>query len=123
MGLAAVQTALTSLLVGFAWLFFRANSMTDAVTLLSRLCNARAWRAPFSLEASLGLSLVPLLTVLVSLVLLWILDRIVVYGEEKDGSLPILEGGGFVYVVWAVLLVYMLLLATDRVSTFIYFQF
>lgn len=123
MGLAAVQTALTSLLVGFAWLFFRANSMTDAVTLLSRLCNAQAWRAPFSLEASLGLSLVPLLTVLVSLVLLWILDRIVVYGEEKDGSAPILEGGGFVYVVWAVLLVYMLLLATDRVSTFIYFQF
>ena len=123
MGLAAVQTALTTLLVGFAWLFFRANSMTDAVTLLSRLCNAQAWRAPFSLEASLGLSLVPLLTVLVSLVLLWILDRIVVYGEEKDGSLPILEGGGFVYVVWAVLLVYMLLLATDRVSTFIYFQF
>lgn len=123
MGLAAVQTALTTLLVGFAWLFFRANSMTDAVTLLSRLCNAQAWRAPFSLEASLGLSLVPLLTVLVSLVLLWILDRIVVYGEEKDGSAPILEGGGFVYVVWAVLLVYMLLLATDRVSTFIYFQF
>ncbi len=123
MGLAAVQTALTTLLVGFAWLFFRANSMADAVTLLSRLCNAQAWRAPFSLEASLGLSLVPLLTVLVSLALLWILDRIVVYGEEKDGSAPILEGGGFVYVVWAVLLVYMLLLATDRVSTFIYFQF
>ena len=54
---------------------------------------------------------------------LLILDRLVVYGEEKDGSGAILRRGGFVYVVWAVLLVYMLLLATDRVSTFIYFQF
>ena len=122
-GLVIVQTAVTSLLVGFAWLFFRANSMADAALLLSHIVSPAAWSAPFSLEGDLGLSLVSLLTVAVSLLLLLILDRIVVYGEERDGSLPILENGGFVFVVWAVLLVYMLLLATDRVSTFIYFQF
>ena len=121
--LAVVQTAVTSLLVGFAWLFFRANSMADAMLLLSRIVSPAAWRAPFSLSGDLGLSFTALLTVAVSLVLLLILDRMVVYEEEKDGSAPILENGGFVFVVWSVLLVYMLLLATDRVSTFIYFQF
>jgi len=121
--LAVVQTAVTSLLVGFAWLFFRANSMADAMLLLSRIVSPAAWRAPFSLSGDLGLSFTALLTLAVSLVLLLILDRMVVYEEEKDGSAPILENGGFVFVVWSVLLVYMLLLATDRVSTFIYFQF
>ena len=118
-----MQTAVTSLLVGFAWLFFRANSMADAMLLLSRIVSPAAWRAPFSLSGDLGLSFTALLTLAVSLVLLLILDRMVVYEEEKDGSAPILENGGFVFVVWSVLLVYMLLLATDRVSTFIYFQF
>ncbi len=121
--LAAAQTACTAFLVGFAWLFFRANSMADAAVLLSRLFSAEAWQQPFSLEKDLGLSLVALLSVLVSLVLLLILDNLVVYGKEKDGSAAILKNGGFVFVIWAVLLIYMLLLATDRVSTFIYFQF
>ena len=121
--LAFVQTGVTALLVGFAWLFFRANSIQDAAVLLSRLFSAEAWRAPFSLEGNLGLSAVALLSVIVSLVLLLILDNLVVYGEKTDGSHALLRNGGFVYVVWSVLLIYLLLLATDRVSTFIYFQF
>lgn len=121
--LRAWQTACTSLLVGFAWLFFRANSMEDAATLLGTLFSGTAWRIPFSLENHLGLSLVSVLTVLVSLVLLLILDRLIVYGEENDGAPALIQNGTFVYVVWTILLIYMLLLATDKVSTFIYFQF
>lgn len=119
----AWQTICTALLVGFAWLFFRANSMADAVTLLTRFFDGAAWRIPFSLEKHLGLSLISVLTVIVSLILLFILDRLVVYGEEKDGAPALIQNAAFVYVVWTILLVYLLLLATDKVSTFIYFQF
>ena len=118
-----VQTAVTSLLVGFAWLFFRANSIADAGVLLAKFFSPAAWQVPFSLSEDLGLSAVSILTVLISLALLYILDRLVVYGEEKDGSAALIKDGAFVYVVWAILMVYMLLLATDKVSTFIYFQF
>jgi D-alanyl-lipoteichoic acid acyltransferase DltB (MBOAT superfamily) len=119
----ALQTAVTSLLVGFAWLFFRANSMPDAITLLSIFFDGAAWSIPLSLEKHLGLTAVSLLTVLVSLALLWILDHLLVYGEGRDGSAALTKNGAFVYIVWCILLVYMLLLATDKVSTFIYFQF
>ncbi len=118
-----VQTAVTSLLVGFAWLFFRANSIADAGILLAKFFSPAAWQAPFSLSENLGLSAVSILTVLVSLALLYILDHLVVYGEERDGASLLMENGAFVYVVWTILMVYMLLLATDKVSTFIYFQF
>ncbi len=117
------QTACTALLVGFAWLFFRANSMADAVTLLGRFFDGAAWQIPFSVKTHLGLSLVSFVTVVLALVLLWLMDRLVVYGEEKDGSAVLIKDGAFVYIVWSILLVYMLLLASDRVSTFIYFQF
>ena len=118
-----VQTAVTSLLVGFAWLFFRANSIADAGILLVKFFSPEAWRAPFSLSENLGLSAVSILTILVALALLYILDRLVVYGEERDGAAALMKDGAFVYIVWAILMVYMLLLATDKVSTFIYFQF
>jgi D-alanyl-lipoteichoic acid acyltransferase DltB (MBOAT superfamily) len=118
-----VQTAVTSLLVGFAWLFFRANSIADAGILLAKFFSPAAWQAPFSLSENLGLSAVSILTVLISLALLYILDHLVVYGEERDGASLLMENGAFVYVVWTILMVYMLLLATDKVSTFIYFQF
>lgn len=119
----AWQTACTSLLVGFAWLFFRANSMQDARTLLGRFFDGAAWLSPFSLKENLGLSTVAVLTVIVSLALLWLMDRLVSYGDGEDGSAVLVRDGAFVYIVWALLLVYMLLLASDKVSTFIYFQF
>ncbi len=117
-----LQRAGTVLLVCFAWLFFRSNSMADALALLSALVSPSAWQMPFSLSESLGLSPVSLLLILVSLLLLWLLDRLAPYGDEREESV-LLKNGGFVYIVWAVLLIYMLLLSSGEVSSFIYFQF
>ena len=78
-------------------------------------------RRKISIRAKIFLSFLGI--IVIALALLWLMDRLVSYGEGEDGSAVLVKDGAFVYTVWAVLLVYMLLLATDRVSTFIYFQF
>jgi hypothetical protein len=51
-----------------------------------------------------------------------ILDRAVLYGED-DGSDMLVRDGAFIYFVFAIMLVWLLLLSRGQSSTFIYFQF
>jgi hypothetical protein len=52
-----------------------------------------------------------------------IIDKLLTYGDEADGSELLVGRGAFVYLVWMILLSWLLLLSKDMISTFIYFQF
>ena len=74
-----------------------------------------------SLEA-MGLGAVEIISVVVSIGILYLMDKIVTY-EDNPSSVIVLKNGAFAYFVWVILLVWTLLIANDMTSTFIYFQF
>lgn len=116
-----VRRLITFVLVGFSWIFFRANNMSEAAVLLTAL-----FTNPGSLQTTLGamgLDLTAILLCALSIFVLYVIDRLHVYGEEPDGSGMLVRRGAFVYFVWIVFIAWTLLLSKDMVSTFIYFQF
>lgn len=111
----------TFVLVCFAWIFFRANSTADLPVIIGKLFTDWSFGKEFisgSLSA-MGLDLTAILTCILSLVILWVIDR---------NKLELSDGAGainlrYAYVVWAVAIAWVLLLAGDGASSFIYFQF
>ncbi|MBO7376653.1 MAG: MBOAT family protein [Clostridia bacterium] len=117
----AVRTFNTFLLAGFAWIFFRANNFADLRVLIVKLFTD--WR--FSLSffsdslSAMGLSLVGILTCIISIIILSLLDR----DGLKPTPLRSRPDFRYTYVVWAIAIAWMILLAGDGASSFIYFQF
>lgn len=117
-----IRRAITFLLVCFAWIFFRANSMSDAVLLIKKLFSFTGGGLGATLSA-MGVNVTTALLMVVSVIVLTLIDRMLTYGDSPDGSDVLVHRGGFVYFVWIVLLCWALLLSKDMISTFIYFQF
>lgn len=112
----------TFCLVSFAWIFFRAGSIADAGTLIAALFTK--WStAPAAVFSGMGLTLLRALTVIVSVLLLLLLDRLLTHGDGPDGSALYVRRGGYIYLVWIVAFAWALLLSKGMESTFIYFQF
>jgi hypothetical protein len=116
-----IRRVVTFILVSFAWIFFRANSFSDAITLVSGLTD-------FSMGlketlALMGLDLTGALMTVLSIVSLLIIEKLLHYEESPDGSEALIKNGAFTYVIWIIAFAWMLLLSKDMVSTFIYFQF
>ena len=113
---AAVQIAVTIVLVSIGWIFFRAASVGDALTLLSRLGD---W-SRFDID-SLGLTRGQLLV--------WCLLIASLFGVEASSSsddVRVLVSGRPAWVRWAAyygLVTATLLLGTFSEAKFIYFQF
>ena len=121
------QTAFTFVLVTFAWIFFRANSTGDLVILLGALFTG--WGTPLTETfAAMGLTLTGALTLIFAVVCMVLLDRLIVHDEapRPDGSYAsdraVSHGRGGI-LLWSVLAAWILLLAGDGASSFIYFQF
>ena len=113
---------ITFILVCFAWIFFRANTMSDALLLIKKLFSFTGGGIGATLS-SMGVSVTTALLMVVSVVLLILIDRMLTYDDSPDGSDVLVSRGGFVYFVWIILLSWALLLSKDMISTFIYFQF
>ena len=116
-----VRRALTFILVSFAWIFFRANSISDIGLIFKALFTNGGGIA--NTLGTMGFDALGILTVLFSIALLLMLDRMVSYELEGDGSSVLTRDGGFVIFVLLILLSFALLLSSGRASTFIYFQF
>ena len=112
---------LTFILVCFGWLFFRANSISDAILLLKTLFGGFSGSA--DTLGAMGFSAISAVTVILSIITLVLLDSLLTYGDEGDGSDALTKNGGFIYFIWIILFVWGLLLSKDMMSTFIYFQF
>ena len=121
-GICLIRRFNTFLLVCFGWLFFRANTVGDAFTLIKTLFVG--WDLPLSSAISdMGFTAVGIITTVVSIATLLMIDRLVAYEDREGGSGIITGKFGFVYYVWIALLAWLLLLSKDMTGTFIYFQF
>lgn len=121
------QTAVTFVLADFAWIFFRANNTAELGVLMNKLFTS--WSTPVSeVFNSMGLTLTGAIVSILSVAIMVILDRLVRHGEQPqaDGTLrsglAISNGKSLVYV-WVIIIAWMVLLAGDGSSSFIYFQF
>ena len=120
-GITLIRRLVTFILVSFAWLFFRANSLADAVTLLGRLFGG--WVDMGTTLSAMGLGAAEIVTTLFSILILVKIDKMLTYGDEPDGSDVLTGNGSFIYFIWIILFAWGLLLSKDMMSTFIYFQF
>ena len=117
-----VRRVNTTLLVTLAWVFFRANSVTDASTLLRALFTDWA-HSPTEVLSGMGLTPVAIVTVLLSFITLLIIDRLLTYDDALDGSDALVRHGAWIYYVWGILILWGWLLSQSLGGTFIYFQF
>lgn len=109
-------------LVCFSWLFFRANSTSDAFHLIKVLFTG--WGTGLSDTLDLmGLNLTAILMCLLSIATLIMIDRMLKYEDELYGSYLLTKRASFVYYVWIIAFAWAILLSHDMSSTFIYFQF
>ena len=113
-----LQKTVTFVLVCFAWIFFRANNLSDVGTLLSSL--ALGWGNIGVSFASMGLNLAGLIVAVLSLIIMTQLD---ILTERNEQSGPIMGKTSMVYAVWAIAAAWLLLLSVGGASSFIYFQF
>ena len=110
-------------LVCFSWLFFRANNMNEAVTLLRALFVTWGSTSLSDTLKIMNLNTVSILMCILSLLTLIIIDRVLKYEDEEGGSYMLVRGGSFIYYVWIIMFAWAILLSQDVASTFIYFQF
>ena len=117
---------ITFLLVSFAWMVFRSNSIQDLTSLISTLFTG--WGSVSVTESfkALEMSFVNILTILLSIVVMKQLDlQINTKPNLDNSSVPMNPARSAVYltITWTITLAWMILLMADKQSAFIYFQF
>ena len=115
-----LRRVVTFALVSFAWIFFRANSISDAISLVGALFVRHGSIA--SALSLMKLDTVSIFLIIFAVAAMILIDRLVSY-DENDGSDAIVKNGAFIYFIFVVMLVWLLLLSKGQSSTFIYFQF
>ena len=119
-GVKIFRTAITFTLVCFAWIFFRANNISELLTILKQLFTTFG-ASTFVNE--LGLTLNGALIVVLAIVIMIICDRKLTLKEYNLPSGAKLLNGTSLYLLWAIIFAWLILLASGGSSAFIYFQF
>ncbi len=119
---------ITFILVCFAWIFFRANNVSDLGILLSKLvCDFGG----ISFVSEMGFTLSSILILALSIILMCMIDKRYTFAEYDRESGERIGLDAFVFVVWAVIFAWILIIGGDSTSSiassgasaFIYFQF
>lgn len=104
----------TLLLVGFAWIFFRADSLADALLILKvMVCSP----APGQFWSGLGLSAASALLLIGVLPLLPLVERLPTLSADGNGNLKAL------LLILVIFFCRLILLSAGHTGAFIYFQF
>lgn len=118
-----IRTVITFILVTFAWIFFRANTVGDLGILLSKLGSIGSFSA---LSEVMGLSVSSAVIIALAIVILVLLDR----KMNPDGSFEGVNNLTISFtrrealvIIWAILAAWFILYSQGGASTFIYFQF
>ncbi len=119
----ASRRIVTFVLVCFAWIFFRANSMGDAMLLIKKLFTDWSLSDVY-IQGTIDHLGLTLIAVLISLLSIYVMNRMDInqlrLGQEGDGAVPVFR---YAYIIWAIAIAWLLLLVGDGASSFIYFQF
>lgn len=125
-GVKIFNVTVTFILVSLAWMIFRANSLSDLGVLFYELfCGWGDVSVAASLDA-LSLSVVGIITIILSIIILKALDLQINTRPKLDRDTEALSPArSAVYLVltWTVALAWLILLASNTESSFIYFQF
>ncbi|MBR7185404.1 MAG: MBOAT family protein [Clostridia bacterium] len=122
-----IRQIITFILVDFAWIFFRANSFADLGKLMRALFTD--WALTYGyFEAVFSSMNLSMLTVGIMLMMVLIMNRmdaraLIPTAVPAEGKRPALASVHYVYLVWIIAVAWMILLAGDGSSSFIYFQF
>ena len=112
----------TFVLVCFSWIFFRANSFSDALLLIKKLFTAWDANTFSATVSSMGITLTAVLVTLLSVLILSMLDTIT--NDPKIGETgTVSRQYTAVWILFAVAIAWCLLLSVGGASAFIYFQF
>lgn len=114
------RRAVTFAMVCFAWIFFRANNTADLITLLSKMFTDFG---AATVMADMGITLTSVLILALSAIVMTMVDKRFTYGEYTEQCGAQLRGGASAYMLWAVVFAWLVLIAGDGSSAFIYFQF
>ena len=114
------RTTITFVLVCFAWIFFRANNTKELLLILKKLFTSFGVS---TFASELGLTFSGALIMILAIVIMVLLDRKLTLPEYTSPSGAKMLGGTSMYILWAILLAWLLLLASNGSSAFIYFQF
>ena len=122
-GLHIYRKCVTFVLVCFAWIFFRANSMADAMLLVKKLFTDWSLSDAY-IKTSIDHLGLTLIAVLISVLSIYIMNRMDInqlrLGNDANGAIPVFR---YAYIIWIIALAWLLLLVGDGASSFIYFQF
>ena len=116
----------TFALVCIAWMMFRANSLTDFWTLFKMLFTGWGGVSIVASFQALEMSLMTAITIIFSIYVLNQLDKQITMKLEdlrKDKGISFERAGAYVYLCWAIAAAWLILLASNAASSFIYFQF
>lgn len=121
------RRGVTFVLVTFAWIFFRANSISDIGTLLARLFGA--WTLGGNIATAygiMGLTLPGAAACISAITAMCLLDK---YGgcdapaHSETRAHRLLAAVKYASLIWAIAFAWLILLDGDGASSFIYFQF
>lgn len=122
-GLHMVRRFNTFVLVCFAWIFFRANSISDLGVLLRKLFTDWHISDAYIKGTFEGMGLT-LIGALITILSIFIMNRMDIgklrLSSGESGCVPVFQ---YVYFVWVIAIAWLLLLVGDGASSFIYFQF
>ena len=123
------QRFFTFVLVGIAWIFFRANSLSDLATLMTKLFTDWSFSGYWSETLSiLNISAPEILLVVLIVIVMNLLDLLIMQNpsaerfNKYDGHASVRDNS-YVYLVMCIAVAWLILLAGNGASSFIYFQF
>ena len=123
----AWQNACTFVLVCFAWIFFRANNVSELGILLNRLFFS--WPSNlgeiFTSFNNIGYGTVQIAITILSVYIISVLDLSpgLVSNNNQNGKFNFLYVNKYVLSIWVIAFAWLILLAGGGASAFIYFQF